>query len=181
MKGFLQCTAFFLVLFVSACGDSISDTYGSLVLLIVLIVALIIARVLIWISNQIIKSAPVSVKTRAQREPYTNILPVKNERVKGGLEMGLEILNHVHIGRENAVTRQELVNRTGKDNRTVREMIQEARLAGYPIMSSSTSSGYWLVESVEEAEQYIRENRSRIKKLTECNKKVMKLFNGRTA
>ena len=30
-----------------------------------------------------IKSAPVSAKTRAQREPYTDILPTKGDFVNG--------------------------------------------------------------------------------------------------
>lgn len=73
----------------------------------------------------------------------------------------MNILDYIPFGKENAVTRQELVKLTGLDDRTIRNEIKRLNREGIPILSSSHTCGYWLSNDVAELEAYIRETDSR--------------------
>ncbi len=68
-----------------------------------------------------------------------------------------ELLNY---GQENAVPLRHLVNVTGLDGRSIRQMIQTERLAGVPILSDNLS-GYYLPADDGEREQFVRSMRHR--------------------
>lgn len=69
----------------------------------------------------------------------------------------MTVMDCLKVGRANAVTRAELVNRTGKPDRANRKEIERLRREGVPIISASDGKGYWLAESVEEVERFLRE------------------------
>lgn len=73
----------------------------------------------------------------------------------------MNILDYIPDGRENAVTREELAQRTGLNDRAVRKLIKEKVCEGIPIMSSSHAKGYWISDSPAELEQFIREAEAR--------------------
>lgn len=72
------------------------------------------------------------------------------------------VLNCLHTGKENAVSRYEIEKITGIDERTVREIIKRIVTEdGIPILSSSSAKGYWISEDLEEMRAYVRESDSR--------------------
>lgn len=75
--------------------------------------------------------------------------------------MIFELLN---IGKENAMTRDDLVRLTGLDDRKVRLLINQEREL-YPIISDSEHSGYWLPDldnnGISEAQKCIRQFNAR--------------------
>jgi len=87
----------------------------------------------------------------------------------------MNILKLIPHGRENAITRAELVRLCGMDDRTVRENIKRLVSEGYPILSSSQAKGYWLSEDIHEIEAFIREcdSRSRSEYLTTRKLRLM--------
>ncbi len=66
-----------------------------------------------------------------------------------------------HRGRDNAVTREQMCLDTGSCDRTVRQQVNELR-KHYVICSSSNGKGYYLPESYEDIEDFIRETTNRI-------------------
>lgn len=63
------------------------------------------------------------------------------------------------------VSRSELSNWIGIDDRAVRKAIERLRLQGYPICSTSHKKGYWLSDNEEEINNVIREYRSKAFKM----------------
>ena len=72
------------------------------------------------------------------------------------------VLDYIPEGRENAVSRRELVRLTGKSDREIRREIKGFLTAGVPIMSSSHSGGYWLSDNPDEWTECINEYDRRI-------------------
>ena len=75
---------------------------------------------------------------------------------------------HIPIGRENAITRAELMQMWHMDDRGVRETIAKLRCMPtddpYAIISSSHNPpGYWRSDVFAELERYIRETNARAK------------------
>lgn len=73
----------------------------------------------------------------------------------------MELLRYIPRGRENAVTRQQLANLTGKPDRAIRKEIERLRHAGVAIVSLSDAKGYWLTDDLGEIEQFLRETNAR--------------------
>ena len=71
------------------------------------------------------------------------------------------VLGHIPAGRENAISRAELCRITGWPDRTVRREIKRLVSQGVPILSSSQARGYWYSESLQEIEEFIREEDAR--------------------
>lgn len=76
------------------------------------------------------------------------------------------IREHIPIGRENAITRAELMALWGMSDRDVRETIATMRSRPtddpYAIISSSSSPpGYWRSDAFAELERYVRETGAR--------------------
>ncbi|XVG95847.1 HTH domain-containing protein [Eubacteriales bacterium KG125] len=63
------------------------------------------------------------------------------------------------------VSRSELSNWIGIDDRAVRKAIERLRLQGYPICSTSQKKGYWLSDNKEEIDKVIKEFRSKALKM----------------
>ena len=73
----------------------------------------------------------------------------------------MEIERYIPFGRENAISRRELVRLTGIPDRKVREIIKLAnrrlKPSGVAILSSSAQRGYWRTDDISEMEAYLRE------------------------
>jgi hypothetical protein len=70
----------------------------------------------------------------------------------------------LHRGKARAITGKELAQVMGApDDRLVRKEIRELIAEGHPIASSTEKPyGYFLVDTPEEAEQYLRQLKSRL-------------------
>lgn len=73
----------------------------------------------------------------------------------------MNILKYIGVGRDNAVTRGQLVARTGMSDRKVRQQIEDARQAGAIIINDGTGKGYFVSNDVSELKRQLATNRSR--------------------
>lgn len=76
----------------------------------------------------------------------------------------IQIKDFLLTGAENAVPRRHLRQLTSLSDRELRRRIQEARLAGCPILSDN-ASGYFLPSDEEEKQRFIRSMRSRAREI----------------
>ena len=77
----------------------------------------------------------------------------------------IEITDFIPYGLVNAVSMTELSARTGESKRTVRKLIQQARLDGELICSTcntDSATGYYYPLSPDEARPYYKQQQSRI-------------------
>lgn len=63
------------------------------------------------------------------------------------------------------ISKKELHSMTGYNDREIRGAVQTLRDNGYPVMSSSKKSGYWIARTESEKQQLIKEFKSRINKM----------------
>ena len=92
------------------------------------------------------------------------------------MKKALNILDYIPVGRENAITRAELVRLTGLPDRTIREAIERKRFEGEPIMSSSSAKGYWLSNDPDDWEMYLREGDARIRSFARSSSKLRERY-----
>lgn len=71
------------------------------------------------------------------------------------------VINHIPVGKENAVTRQKLAALTGNNDRTNRQAILEARSRGIKIVSRSSGKGYYIADNNDEWLLFLEEHRRR--------------------
>lgn len=76
----------------------------------------------------------------------------------------LKIYELLSPGQENAVPLRHLVKLTQRDERSVRLMIAEERLAGIPILADN-QTGYYLPASEEERQRCVRSMKHRAKEI----------------
>lgn len=72
----------------------------------------------------------------------------------------VEIVNIIPFGKENAISRKELTRITGLDDRTVRELISEARTE-VVILSAYDGTGYFRPTEAEKKEAEIWLNKEK--------------------
>ncbi|MCD8015036.1 MAG: helix-turn-helix domain-containing protein [Lachnospiraceae bacterium] len=89
----------------------------------------------------------------------------------------LDIAALIPFGRANAVSQAHLASITGLHPRTVRQLIQLARLDGAPIVSSPRD-GYWRAESLEDIERYVLRESRRVAEITAAFEGVMNGWSG---
>lgn len=77
----------------------------------------------------------------------------------------IQIKDFLLTGAENAVPRRHLRQLTGLSDRDLRRQIQAARLDGAPILSSTTTGGYYLPADNAELEHFVRSMRSRAREI----------------
>lgn len=77
----------------------------------------------------------------------------------------MKIIDFIPIGRENAISMTSLSAKNGTDERTTRKWIYNARKHGEPICSVCCGGkcGYYISKNLEEAQIYLRQQRSRLK------------------
>lgn len=86
----------------------------------------------------------------------------------------MSICDHIGIGSENAVSKQQLCAMTGLKEREVRRRIAAERDKGVPIVSSSHSKGYYLASTEEDYNILQREIMSRATKLMRQYRSIAK-------
>lgn len=72
-----------------------------------------------------------------------------------------KVYNILQVGKENAINRGELVDKTGYSDRYVRNVIRSLRCKGIRIISYSAGKGYWISGSREDDQHYASEMRKR--------------------
>lgn len=75
--------------------------------------------------------------------------------------MSFDITNFIGAGKENAVTRGELVAILNLPDRQIRRMIQEARERGEIIINAQDGTGYYMSDDVGELKRQYAANHSR--------------------
>lgn len=73
----------------------------------------------------------------------------------------MNILDFIPVGKENAVTRDQLCAYTGLSDRINRRLIEIARNEGAIIVNDSDGEGYYISEDPEEIRRQIATNHSR--------------------
>ena len=78
----------------------------------------------------------------------------------------MDIVDYIPFGRENAVTRAQLRSRTGIDDRTIRDMIADAR-RDTVILNMQDDKGYFrpLPEERHLVEAYAKQETARLKSI----------------
>lgn len=84
----------------------------------------------------------------------------------------MSITDYIPKGRDNAISRADLVAYTGMPDRSVRRLISAARAAGHPIVGNP-DGGYYMAETEADVRLLLNELRSRMKKLAECYTAVL--------
>lgn len=79
------------------------------------------------------------------------------------------VLDYIKVGKENAITRAELIDITGLNDREVREDIAVAR-RNTPIINLQDGSGYFIPDMSKPAEieylkQYVKQEENRLKSI----------------
>ncbi len=126
-----------------------------------------------------IKNMPLK-NTAGDQAGYNRGFDLKRiiDTLPAGLEREILRIMNFHRGRQNAISRDELVCNLAemgfhfKDDRKIRACINQLRKSGKPgswiCSTGGESGGYWLAASQEELEEYIRrEQESRLKDLAE--------------
>ena len=92
----------------------------------------------------------------------------------------INVLNAIPYGKENAISKSELVALTGLSERQIRREIKElnAELTkeGTAILSSSQYRGYWKSEDIAEMKAYIRESKHRQQMLMKNDAPIQNLI-----
>lgn len=73
----------------------------------------------------------------------------------------MNITDFIGTGRENAVTRGELVAQLNLPDRTIRRLIQEARDRGEIIINAQDGAGYYISNDLGEMKRQLKLNQSR--------------------
>ncbi len=72
----------------------------------------------------------------------------------------MNIIDLIPTGKDNAITREELVNRTGFTDRIIREQISQAR-RDTVIINNQDGRGYYKSSDCAEIERYIKQESKR--------------------
>lgn len=80
------------------------------------------------------------------------------------------ILDHIPMGKANAVTRRELCSRLSLPDRTIRKLIEVERGKGAIIINDGDGEGYYQSEELEDMLAQYRTNNSRAKSILKQQK-----------
>lgn len=75
-------------------------------------------------------------------------------------------------GKENAISRNELVMRSGKTDREVRREIQELRAQGFFICNNQDGKGYYVSTDIEELRQQYKSDTARAMAILKRRKSI---------
>lgn len=91
----------------------------------------------------------------------------------------MNIVNFIPTGKENAITRADLVRVLNLPDRKVREMIETARKDGALILNAQDGAGYYISEDVGELKRQLHSNHSRamsvLRQNTHLRRKIKEL------
>lgn len=91
----------------------------------------------------------------------------------------MNITDFIGIGRENAVTREQLRLRLNLPDRKIRNMIEEARKDGALIINAQDGAGYYVSDDLGELKRQHRSNHNRamsiLRQNTHLKRKIKEL------
>ncbi len=103
---------------------------------------------------------------------------IKEEKMNEFTPKQQIILNNLSYGKENAISKRELMKLTGLDERSVRSNIAILRKSkNILICSNSQSKGYYFPKDAHEALEFVHETNGRIAELAKIAKKAKKWAN----
>ena len=73
----------------------------------------------------------------------------------------MDIVGYIGIGKDNAVTREQLCTMTGLPDRSVRRLIADARDNGVVILNAQDGAGYYISDDPKELQRQYNTNRRR--------------------
>ena len=73
----------------------------------------------------------------------------------------MSILNYIPVGKDDAVTREQLCALTGMSDRGVRKLIELARIEGAMIVNDQDGRGYYISDNEEDIRRQMATNHSR--------------------
>lgn len=73
----------------------------------------------------------------------------------------MNILDYIGTGRENAITRRELRLRLNLPDRTIRNMIEDARREGALIVNDGSGIGYYVSDNLQDLHRQYKMNEHR--------------------
>lgn len=85
----------------------------------------------------------------------------------------MSITDYIPKGRDNAISRADLVAYTGMPDRSVRRLISAARAEGHAIVGDP-NGGYYMAETEADVSLLLAELASRMGKLAQCYNAVKK-------
>ena len=77
------------------------------------------------------------------------------------MQKQINIVDFIPVGSENSISRAELCRITGIDDRTVRDLIARARETTCICNGQSERGGYYLPETIDEANRFYAQERKR--------------------
>ncbi len=86
----------------------------------------------------------------------------------------MNITDYIGVGKDNAVTRQQLCAVTGLPDRTVRKLIAQARTEGEVICNAQDGRGYYITDDVKELQHQYLANHSRAMSILQQQKHLRK-------
>lgn len=88
--------------------------------------------------------------------------------------IAMNITDFIGTGRENAVTRGELMAQLNLPDRTIRRLIQEARDRGEVIINAQDGAGYYMSNDLGEMKRQLNLNYSRALSVLRQQKHLMR-------
>lgn len=73
----------------------------------------------------------------------------------------MSVIDAIPFGKDNAITRQRLVELTGLPDRQIRKHIEEARAQGEIIINDGDGRGYYRSDDLDEIERQYRQDTNR--------------------
>lgn len=86
----------------------------------------------------------------------------------------MNICDFIPVGKENAVTREQLRIRLNLPDRKIRQMIEDARRDGALIMNAQDGAGYWMSEDLGELKRQLRTNKNRAMSILRQNTHILR-------
>jgi|GEM_PF-2896242 len=106
------------------------------------------------------KKAPAAATTGAGANSTTNYESTIHSTIIAQISpQGKSILQHIRTGRENAISRRDLITRTGLADRALRLEIEIMRRAGVVILAGA--AGYFLPGNIKEVRSFIQQEEAR--------------------
>ena len=75
----------------------------------------------------------------------------------------MELYSLIPYGKKNAITRAELMTKTGMQDRQIRDIISYIRINSHAICSTSKGAGYYRPANRQELQEFIDETENRAK------------------
>lgn len=91
----------------------------------------------------------------------------------------MNVVDFIPTGKENAITRSDLVRMLNLPDRKVREMIETARKDGALILNDQDGAGYYISDDLGELKRQLKQNQSRagsvLRQNTHLRRKIKEL------